>query len=455
VPIGNHVQIEGEKIRDDDDDDDDKRHDSGFDRMNDKYINAIIRELHSIHNNKQNTTPTTPIQLQSIYFGGGTPSLAPVKSIAQIMDCIKTTFTTSDSTEITMEMDPGTFDRSKLGSLKQLGINRISLGVQSLDDKILEGMGRYHRHKDIIQAVQDLQTVYGPKINYSVDLISGVPGLSLAKWIEILQEVTGVSSSIFKECPPKHISIYDLQIEEGTVFDKWYKRTTTTTTKPTKQQQQQQRTLLKLPSDEECAFMYKYAAGYLRAKSYEHYEVSSYAAALADDDEKQRNDDDDGREKSSLYNSDIPRNARQPKTWRSRHNQIYWDYNSSWYAVGLGATSFVDGKLLPRPRRMDDYIKWVDEKSNITDAITLIDIATSSSSSDIDDDDDDDDKEDILPDLLLKRLRTTDGLDLRWLEDNYGTSVLERVLQGAQLGLELGLAEQTKDNILRLRDPDG
>ena len=68
---------------------------------------------------------------------------------------------------------------------------------------------------------------------------------------------------------------------------------------------------------------------------------------------------------------------------------------------------------------------------------------------------DDDDKDDILPDLLLKRLRTTDGLDLGWLEHNYGTSVVEGVLQGAQLGLELGLAEQTKDKILRLRDPDG
>ena len=94
-------------------------------------------------------------------------------------------------------------------------------------------MGRYHRYKDIIQAIQDIHTVYDngtSVINYSIDLISGVPGLSLAKWIETLQEVTGsgITTSIFKECPPKHISIYDLQIEEGTVFDKLYSNKKTT-----------------------------------------------------------------------------------------------------------------------------------------------------------------------------------------------------------------------------------
>ena len=115
--------------------------------MNENYINAVIQELNLIHNIKQNATTTTSptIQLQSIYFGGGTPSLAPVQSIARIMDCIKTIFILSQNIEITMEMDPGTFDQKQLEALKQLGINRISLGVQSLDDQILESMGRYHR----------------------------------------------------------------------------------------------------------------------------------------------------------------------------------------------------------------------------------------------------------------------------------------------------------------------
>ena len=115
--------------------------------------------------------------------------------------------------------------------------------------------------------------------------------------------------------------------------------------------------------------MYKYAAGYLRAKSYEHYEVSSYAyagATVIDDDnhnEYHRDDDDNIQEESSSLDTIVLHKEtyydNPTETWRSRHNQIYWDYNSSWYAVGLGATSFVNGKLLARPRPMDDYIKWV------------------------------------------------------------------------------------------------
>ena len=131
-----------------------------------------------------------------------------------------------------------------------------------------------------------------------------------------------------------------------------------------------------------------------------------------------------------------------PRSKRSKHNQIYWEYDGQWYAVGLGATSFVNKKSVARPRQMNDYIKWVsDGHEYMTSA-----------------NNEPDDKhidEDFLSDILLKRLRTIDGLDLNWLEANYGSEIVEKVLEGAKLGLDLELAERTDDHILRLKDPEG
>lgn len=383
--------------------------------MNKRYVDALLTEIRQI-----SPPSKAKIPLQTIYFGGGTPSLAPVESIATILQQIcgnndHAPFVLDADAEITMEMDPGTFDRAQLQSLKDLGVNRISLGVQSLNDAILEGMGRVHRRHDIARAIQDIAAVFGKDTdaNYSIDLISGAPGLTLARWVDTLQQVT--SGDLFAPVRPKHISIYDLQIEVGTIFDKLYgSREEDIGTMP-KVVAGDKGPRLRLPSEEECAFMYKYAAGYLRAKSFEHYEVSSYAYAP---DPRQQRDP-------------------SPPSWRSRHNQIYWDYNSSWCAVGLGATSFVDRNLVARPRTMSDYLEWVEESTKGT---------ASHGGNETDD---------FLAELLLKRLRTSDGLDLDWLQTNYGSDATKGVLKGAQLGLELGLAIHTDANALRLKDPDG
>jgi len=298
-----------------------------------------------------------------------------------------------------------------------------------------------------------IDTVFGRKnntnnnddqrgINYSIDLISGLPGLSLAKWTETL------ATAVSLKPRPCHISLYDLQIEQGTVFGRRYSGRN-------EEAMDQGGALLPsqdtrgavpvtassverdvLPSEIESAFMYKYAAGYLRAKGYEHYEVSSYAYVdeLNSGKEKQRR------------NNQIADNNR--KRNRSRHNQIYWDVDGQWYAVGLGGTSFVNGTLTARPRALADYRGWVQDQAQgrVKENGKM-------------------DKDDILTDVILKRLRTADGLDLQWVEQNFGKDCVQKILSGADLGLELGL--MTLDNnkgsdiaiaspeILRLVDPDG
>jgi oxygen-independent coproporphyrinogen-3 oxidase len=395
VPIGTAVSTEPSDGTLD-------RASKGFQEMNLNYVAALLTELKQI----QRSTAQKRIPLQSIYFGGGTPSLAPVETIASILEsAIKAEdapFYLTPCAEVSIEMDPGTFTLHKLQALKELGINRISLGVQSFDDKVLENMGRIHRNSDVKKAIQIIDIVYGRDANYSIDLITGVPGLTLAKWVETLQLATSIVPR------PSHMSIYDLQIEQGTIFSSWYDRENMSANVA------KQTSILALPTEEECAFMYKYTAGYLRSKSYEHYEVSSYAF----------------------------RKEKSGRNQRSQHNQIYWAPSSSWYAIGLGATSFVNGTSIARPKTLVDYYSWLRQTNE--DNLEEDEEMTS---------------EERLTDLVMKRLRTSDGLDLKWTKDYFGTEAVSLILEGAKLGLELGLADyqcsEEEEGTLRLKDPEG
>jgi len=349
-------------------------------------------------------------KLKTIYFGGGTPSLASVSTIQHIVSTLSKVFEFEPNMEMTMEMDPGTFTLSKLQALKQMGFNRVSLGVQSFDNDILKSIGRIHRSIDVINSIQMIQQVFSS--SYSIDVISGLPGMSMAKWIETLELVTAQN--------PSHISVYDLQVEKDTVFGKWYhdsllddddddddKRRTVSSSSNKKH-------IPKLPTAEESAFMYRYTSGYLRSKGYEHYEISSYA---------------------------------KPNQ-RSQHNQIYWGIGTDWYAVGMGAASSINGKRFTRPKQIAEYIQWVNQESMdwLPEANdTLVDM-------------------DQILDVIMTRLRTKEGLNMSWIEQQNDDTLVKQIWNGAQLGLDLNLltkihkptSSSTKpDVILQPVDPDG
>jgi oxygen-independent coproporphyrinogen-3 oxidase len=222
-------------------------------------------------------------------------------------------------------------------------------------------------------------------------LIASSPGVSTADWCETLAKAVHSLDP-----PPSHVSVYDLTIEAGTVFGRWYdgdkndiSLSTTSTTRL-------------LPSPKESAFQYQYTAGYLAAWGYEHYEISSYAVP--------------GR--------------------RSRHNQLYWGYESTWYAVGLGATSYLpaEGGLVARPRAMADYVAWVKD-------------ARPGASSEAES------TESLLQDLVMKRLRTKEGLNIDYVRDKFGMAYVDAILGGACLDLD-GLAVH-EPPFLRLVDSKG
>jgi putative oxygen-independent coproporphyrinogen III oxidase len=236
--------------------------------------------------------------LSSIFFGGGTPSLLSPDQIRQILMTLERRFGFEAGIEISMEVDPGTFDLARLESWKSAGVNRFSLGVQAFQDELLEACGRSHRVADVWRSVELLRSG-----NWSLDLMSGLPGQTLLMWLESLEFAIEAGST--------HLSVYDLTIEPGTVFGKLNDRGG-----------------LNVPIEEEVVEMYRMTAERLIAVGFGRYEVSSY--------------------------------ARSPE-FECRHNRVYWS-GLPFYGFGMGATSFVDGVRLGRARTRAEYFNWVGEK---------------------------------------------------------------------------------------------
>lgn len=176
-----------------------------FEQLNENYTKALLREINLAE-------PSRYTSIKSIYFGGGTPSLAPIESIEHILQAIRRKFVVAADVEISIEMDPGTFTLEKAQALRRLGFNRVSLGIQSFDDRTLELLGRFHRYSDILNSLSILKRVFGEELNYSIDLISGLPGMSLEQWEKTLD------TAVHLDPRPNHLSLYDLQIESVSVL---------------------------------------------------------------------------------------------------------------------------------------------------------------------------------------------------------------------------------------------
>lgn len=240
--------------------------------------------------------------LETIFFGGGTPSLLTVEQLSQILDLLATKFGIASNAEISMEIDPGTFDLAQLQGYLQAGVNRVSIGVQAFQDQLLQLCGRSHTVGDIYHAVELIHQ--GDVANWSLDLISGLPQQTISQWEASLKSAIALQ--------PTHISCYDLIVEAQTPFAKQYQPGN----KP-------------LPSDETTAQMYRTAQQILGSAGYEHYEISNYA---------------------------------QPG-YQCRHNRTYWQ-NQSYYAFGMGAASNLENYRFTRPRKTQEYYQWIADGCN-------------------------------------------------------------------------------------------
>ena len=208
---------------------------SGFDlKYKNEYIKALLQEIKSEYKDEA---------LQTLYFGGGTPSLLETEDIKKIADC----FDLSQAEEVTLEANPETVLKGKFSLLKEIGINRISLGVQTFNDNLLKLIGRRHYSDTIKQAIEYIKNAGFD--NISIDLMYGLPSQSIDDLKSDLE--TALNFDI------QHISTYGLKIEENSVFGR--------------------NTPSSLPDDEAQANMYLYLCDFLEKNGFEHYEISNFA----------------------------------------------------------------------------------------------------------------------------------------------------------------------------------
>ncbi|MEH2177620.1 radical SAM family heme chaperone HemW [Nostoc sp.] len=254
-----------------------------------QYVEVLCQEIA--------ITPAFGQPLKTIFFGGGTPSLLSIEQLQRILTKLEKHFGITSGAEISMEIDPATFDLAHIAGYRSAGVNRVSLGVQAFQEELLQRAGRSHSVEDIFAAVELIHQVEIPA--FSLDLISGLPHQSLDQWQYSLEKTVAIA--------PTHISIYDLTIEPGTAFGRYYKPGDTP-----------------MPTDEATVKMYQMGQQVLTSAGYEHYEISNYA---------------------------------QPGH-QCRHNRVYWE-NRPYYGFGMGAASYVEGKRFNRPRKTREYYQWV------------------------------------------------------------------------------------------------
>ena len=171
-----------------------------------EYVKMLVDEIRNCPDTVQN------YRVISVFFGGGTPSLLTGEQIGRLMDTVREIFTLDEDAEITMEMNPGTVTEEKLRKYRQAGVNRLSIGLQSVNDEELRLLGRIHTYEEFREAYH-LARVNGFS-NINVDLISAIPGQTVESWRRTLKQVMALS--------PEHISAYSLILEEGTTFYKKY-----------------------------------------------------------------------------------------------------------------------------------------------------------------------------------------------------------------------------------------
>ena len=280
-----------------------------------RYVNALIKEITNyelrITNSSKIRNPKSEIPVDTIYFGGGTPSLLKPKQLEKILNTLYKKFSIDKSAEITMEMNPATVTPETLKSYKSLGVNRASFGAQTFDDTELKRLGRRHTAADVRETIELLRDADFQ--NVSFDLIAGLPRQSLRDWERNLDEALKLN--------PEHISLYLLEIHEGTPLAEQIR----TGRQP-------------LPDEDLAGEMYLLMLDKVSAKGYEQYEISNFSRS----------------------------------GFESRHNLKYWQF-APYFSFGVSAHSF-DGETSRWSNERDTaaYVKKIETgASPIVETIEL------------------------------------------------------------------------------------
>ena len=253
--------------------------------IQDKYTDYIVKEINSFKGKAENYI------VNSIFFGGGTPSVLSSINMHRIITAIRATFYISDDAEISLECNPKTASFTKLKNYVKMGFNRISIGVQTLDDKLLRIIGRVHNTKDFLESYT-MARLAGFK-NINLDLMFALPEQGLESFKESVDGLLKLE--------PEHISCYSLILEENTpLFE--------------------EKDFYNFADEDENRQMYEYAKKAFKEKGYEHYEISNFSK----------------------------------KDYECKHNLKYWEMKD-YIGFGLSASSFFENKRHTNPSTLEEY----------------------------------------------------------------------------------------------------
>jgi oxygen-independent coproporphyrinogen-3 oxidase len=261
------------------------------------FVNTLKKEIYYYADKH-----TRDRLLTSIYFGGGTPSLMEPDSLDEIITTVRKNFNVSDSAEVTMETNPGTVDKQKLKKFKKVGINRLSIGIQSFHDDELKFLTRIHNCETAINTVN---SAAGEGFdNISIDLIFNLPGQTKEKWISNLKQAI--------KLPVKHISAYSLILERGTILNKMFLDGKVI-----------------LHDGDHDAYLYETTVEFLTDKGFTQYEVSNFTKP----------------------------------GFECIHNNAYWRYGE-YLGFGTSAHSFINGKRWWNYSSLSKYIYEIENNNN-------------------------------------------------------------------------------------------
>ena len=361
------------------------------DTVKKQYVQALKNEIIYY-------AESLPEKLETIYFGGGTPSVLMPEQLTELLNLIRSKFDVCPDAEITIEINPATIDYKGLHKLKKAGFNRLSIGLQSVQNDKLLLLGRIHTYEQFLHTYSDARKAGFQNIN--IDCMSALPGQSLEEYIKGLHNIIALN--------PEHISSYSLIIEENTPFYEQYAN---------------HKELL--PDEETDRAMYHETKQILQAAGYYRYEISNYAKA----------------------------------GFESRHNSGYWK-RVPYLGVGLGASSFIRGYRTKNICDLKQYISlWALTKCSLHNSGTSsfqqdVSISAIENAGNEDlyqqyDEIEQISKEDAMAEFFFLGLRMTKGVCIQQFETQFGCSVFERFSQELQEleEVKLILVDRDQDRI--------
>lgn len=271
-------------------------------KARDRYVQALLMEIE-----RYRGTETADRKIKTLYIGGGTPSILSVNQLDCIIQKIKCTFNFCNDIEASMEMNPGTASKEKCRALYQMGINRLSIGLQSTNDKELNTLGRIHSYEDFLNTYTWCREAGFQNIN--VDLMAALPYQTVESYTTGLRKIIRLA--------PEHISAYSLILEEGTPFYQKYNSG-----------------CYPLPDEEQERLMYRETEQILAQAGYERYEISNYAK----------------------------------KGYACRHNLVYWQ-GGDYLGLGLGSSSYMDGVRFHNTTDFNTYVNqgaYVEDREELS-----------------------------------------------------------------------------------------